>query len=253
MAPPTGALLSASSTPGAGGGVARPAARAAVALTAAAAAASGRPPALYGGTGAIESLDSGHASDDSARSVDSVTSVDVLALDTAKAGPDSGKAATAVVHLIAGRPLDRPADVQSDRDHLSFEADDVEAVAACLRDRGIPFKDEEFPTEGLRQLFFHEPSSHIMVEVCNCQHFAVVPLTPPPARGGRSAVPPPPPLSPTAVAACTARPTDVTAATVAAAAAAAAAAAVAVPAGLPALPVGGSPPGGAAAAVRAAP
>lgn len=56
------------------------------------------------------------------------------------------------VHLIAGRPLDRPADVQSDRDHLSFEADDVEAVAQCLRARGIHFKDEAFEHEGLRQV-----------------------------------------------------------------------------------------------------
>jgi len=56
------------------------------------------------------------------------------------------------VHLIAGRPLDRPEDVQSDRDHLSFEADDVEAVAQCLRARKIPYKDEVFEHEGLRQV-----------------------------------------------------------------------------------------------------
>lgn len=222
----------------------------------------------------IDSLDSGHTSDDSSRSVDSVTSVDVLALGTAKGGPAdkvaaavagvlvpfpsedtrtdapvvaapvAAEAAAAVtttttttvaalpptaslvaaraalplrrlnhisftvqdpeataaffeavlgytrivrprsfdpagiwlgwgvpsadqwagqgrfgvalsglqVHLIAGRPLSRPADVQSDRDHLSFEADDVEAVAACLRARGISYIDEVFPHEGLRQV-----------------------------------------------------------------------------------------------------
>lgn len=235
----------------------------------------GRPASSRGlrASDSIDSLDSGHTSDDSSRSVDSVTSVDVLALGTAKGGladkvaaavagvpvsfppvgtrpdapvvaaPVAAEAAAAVttttttvaalpptaslvaaraalplrrlnhisftvqdpeataaffeavlgytrivrprsfdpagiwlgwgvppadqwagqgrygvalsglqVHLIAGRPLSRPADVQSDRDHLSFEADDVEAVAACLRDRGISYIDEVFPHEGLRQV-----------------------------------------------------------------------------------------------------
>lgn len=67
-------------------------------------------------------------------------------------GGVSGVCPDLQVHLIAGRPLDRPADVQSDRDHLSFEADDVEAVADCLRARGIPFIDEVFEHEGLRQV-----------------------------------------------------------------------------------------------------
>lgn len=207
----------------------------------------------------VDSLDSGHSSDDSARSVDSVTSVDLLALGTTKRGPSDKAAAAAAavresppsidtresapvqtaarvpataaltadsispppslvaaraalplrrlnhisftvrepeatatffetvlgytrivrprsfnpagiwlgwgvnrwgsgepaglqVHLIAGHPLARPADVKSERDHLSFETDDVDVVAACLRDRGIPFLDEVFPSEGLRQV-----------------------------------------------------------------------------------------------------
>ncbi|GAB0495352.1 hypothetical protein MMPV_006652 [Pyropia vietnamensis] len=305
----------------------------------------------------IDSLDSGHSSDDSTRSVDSLTSEDLLALDTAKRGP-SGKAAAAAatvlksppsmdtrerapveatagvpaaaastvvssstpaslvaaraalplrrlnhisftvrepeatatffeavlgytrivrprsfdpagiwlgwgvdrwgrgepsglqVHLIAGRPLARPVDVQSDRDHLSFEADDVEAVAACLRDRGIPFLDEVFPSEGLRQLFFHEPSSHIMVEVCNCQHFAVVPLAPPPPRGCPL---PSSSVLPSVAVAESVYPTDTTAVNIAATTSAAAAvtAVTAVTVGASALPAG--TPSGGAAAVRAAP
>lgn len=323
----------------------------------------GRPASSRGlrASDSIDSLDSGHTSDDSSRSVDSVTSVDVLALGTAKGGladkvaaavagvpvsfppvgtrpdapvvaaPVAAEAAAAVttttttvaalpptaslvaaraalplrrlnhisftvqdpeataaffeavlgytrivrprsfdpagiwlgwgvppadqwagqgrygvalsglqVHLIAGRPLSRPADVQSDRDHLSFEADDVEAVAACLRDRGISYIDEVFPHEGLRQLFFHEPSSRIMIEVCNCQHFAVVPLATPPAHGG-SEEQASPPLS---TAATNARPSDTTAAHVTSAAATAATAAAAVTAvavGASALPIGTPP------------
>eukprot|EP00871_Galdieria_phlegrea_P003904 jgi/Galph1/4514/GphlegSOOS_G3192.1 len=75
------------------------------------------------------------------------------------------------IHLIKGIALDRPMLLQPNTDHISFQADDLNSLQKRLETLNIPYIVETFEEEGLRQLFFKESSSGIMIEICNCEVF----------------------------------------------------------------------------------
>lgn len=51
------------------------------------------------------------------------------------------------IHLIQGHPPARPEDINPQRDHISFHADDVEEVARSLRELDIPFVEAQVCVE----------------------------------------------------------------------------------------------------------
>ncbi|EME30733.1 uncharacterized protein Gasu_19720 [Galdieria sulphuraria] len=77
------------------------------------------------------------------------------------------------IHLIQGTALERPNTLKPNTDHISFEADDLTNIQNHLDSFNIPYLLESHETEKLRQLFFKEPHSGIMIEICNCEVFPV--------------------------------------------------------------------------------
>ena len=74
---------------------------------------------------------------------------------------------TPVLHIV---PLDPPAgDQPASRgsgaiDHMAFGCTGYAAMRATIEDRGLPFRANEVPSVGLRQLFVSDPNG-IMIEL----------------------------------------------------------------------------------------
>jgi catechol 2,3-dioxygenase-like lactoylglutathione lyase family enzyme len=77
------------------------------------------------------------------------------------------------IHLIEGAALERPNILKPNTDHISFEADDLTSIQNKLDALNVPYLLEYHERENLRQLFFKEPHSGIMIEICNCEVFPV--------------------------------------------------------------------------------
>lgn len=72
------------------------------------------------------------------------------------------------VHLIQQRTniSDRIANELDPRaDHISFLTPDIDLVSCELRKRNVKYVQNEFEADAIRQLFFREPSSGILIEV----------------------------------------------------------------------------------------
>ncbi|PRW32522.1 metallothiol transferase isoform A [Chlorella sorokiniana] len=80
------------------------------------------------------------------------------------------------LHLIEGEPVPRSSEIDPKSDHLSFQADSLEEVAAELERRGVPFVRQTVAEGGMLvgQLFFHDPDNS-MIEVCDCHQLPLVP------------------------------------------------------------------------------
>jgi len=80
------------------------------------------------------------------------------------------------LHLIKGTPPPRSSTIDPKADHVSFETEDLDAVEAMLKRKGIEYMRQSIIEEdGIRvsQIFFHDPENN-MIEVCNCHDLPVV-------------------------------------------------------------------------------
>lgn len=73
------------------------------------------------------------------------------------------------IHLIQQR-TNRAAPSLGDNldpraDHISFLTPDIDIVSCELKKRQVKYAQSEFQADGIRQLFFREPSSAILIEV----------------------------------------------------------------------------------------
>lgn len=62
---------------------------------------------------------------------------------------------TAVLHVVAGRPLPQPP--AGVIDHMAFSAEGLAGTVDKLREHHIPFDLRRLPGDGAWQLFLHDP------------------------------------------------------------------------------------------------
>ncbi|KAI7838098.1 hypothetical protein COHA_008106 [Chlorella ohadii] len=100
------------------------------------------------------------------------------------------------LHLIEGEPVPRSSEIDPKSDHLSFQADSLEEVAAELERRGVPFVRQTVTEGGMQvgQLFFHDPdnsmieaSRAVLLTWSGCCSWCAGCLLPRLQRGGRDA------------------------------------------------------------------
>ena len=81
------------------------------------------------------------------------------------------------IHLLEGVPTARSPTISPMADHLSFHALDLDAVVEVLNELKVDFVKQAVVDNGVtvEQLFLHDPD-HNMIEICNCESFAVCPI-----------------------------------------------------------------------------
>lgn len=81
------------------------------------------------------------------------------------------------IHLIEGLPPPRSDEIRVKDDHISFVAEDLDAVARQIEALGLPYKRYCVEENGVKvqQLFIHDPDRN-MIEVCECDRLPVIPL-----------------------------------------------------------------------------
>ena len=68
-----------------------------------------------------------------------------------------------MIHLIEGTPPSRSEKISTRADHVAFDAEDVDAVEAGLKEHGIEY-NRGVNAGGITQIFFHDPDgNHIEI------------------------------------------------------------------------------------------